>query len=432
MEDIVHSLALIRPGPIQGNMVDPYVERRRGRESVRFLHPLLEPILAKTYGVVLFQEQVIEIAVRVAGFTPGEADRLRRVMTHGRSRTEMDAIGDVFVMRAQAQGLSKESARAIFEQLAGYASYGFSEAHAAAFAQTAYKTAYLSEHEPAALLAALLSEQPMGYYPPWILATEARRRGIAFRPVDVNRSEVGCTVEDGEIRLGFCLVRDLGEAASGHLVAMRPAGGYAGVSDIRARTGLDRNRLEQLVRSGALDAVSPNRRAALLECGAPLRQLRLSLPGEGGGEVADFPEPERHQMEVEVLGFEWRPSVWQNLRPELARRGYISSADWSRKPHGAWIRCVGWPFRPHRPPTRSGRPAAFFSLVDESGLVDCAIFGRTYESQAGVLFTRPLPPLEVAGTVTVRGDGRELVARRVRPWLGFPASERYDRSRLPG
>lgn len=435
MEDIVHSLALIRPGPIQGNMVDPFVERRRGRAPITFLHPLLEPILAKTYGVVLFQEQVIEIAVRVAGFTPGEADRLRRVMTHGRSLAEMEAIGDLFVTRARTQGIAAEASRAIFEQLAGYASYGFSEAHAAAFAQTAYKTAYLAQHEPAALLAALLSEQPMGYYPPWILATEARRRGIAFLPADVNRSDVGCTVESGQIRIGLSLVRDMGEDAALRVVSRRPPEGYGTVSDIRARTGIERNRLEQLVRSGALDGICRNRRQTLLECGAPLGQLRLSLqsvmPGAADDEL-DFPEQERHQMEVEVLGFEWRPSVWQALRPRLKRLGYRSSATVREEAHGARVRCVGWPFRPHRPPTRSGRPAAFFSLVDEEGLMDCAIFGRTYETQAGVLFTRPLPPMEVEGTVSVRGEGRELVVRRVRPWLGFPGAERYDRSRLPG
>jgi error-prone DNA polymerase len=204
---------------------------------------------------------------------------------------------------------------------------------------------------------------------------------------------------------------------------------------VRARTGLDRNRLEQLVRSGAMDTLEPHRRRALFACGTPLGQLRLTLGREVGGQdddLGDVSEQERHQMEVEVLGFEWRPSVWQRFRPRLRRLGYAGSAEVRTARAGQRVRCVGWPFRPHRPPTRSGRPAAFFSLVDEEGLVDCVIFGTTYERQGGVLFTRPVPPLEVEGTVTVRGEGREVVVRRVRPWLGFPAAERYDRSRLPG
>lgn len=422
LEDLVHSVALIRPGPIQGNMVDPYVRRRRGEEAVAYLHPQLEPILAKTYGVVLFQEQVIEIAVRVAGFAPGEADRLRRVMTHGRSRAEMAAIGEEFVARARGRGMEEATARAIFDMLAGYASYGFSEAHAAAFGQTAYVTAFLLEHEPAASFAALLSEQPMGYYPPWVLANEAKRRGLAFLPPDVNRSEVACTVEEGRIRLGLALVAGVGEDRARRIVERRPPGGYASLADVRVVGGVDRASLEQLVRAGALDALGGSRRRMLAECALPLHQMRL-----GGGawereQEEDFSEAERRQMEVEVLGMEWRPSAWGPLRPALRRAGYTSSAELAAVPTGARVRCVGWPFRPHRPPTRSGRPAAFFSLVDEGGLVDCVCFAPAYRAYGALLFRRPLPPLEVEGRVEVRGEGREVIVDRVRPWPGALAS----------
>ena len=419
LEDIVHSVALIRPGPIQGNMVDPYVRRRRGEEAVGYLHPLLEPILAKTYGVVLFQEQVIEIAVRVAGFAPGEADRLRRVMTHGRSRAEMAAIGEQFTERAVGRGIERGTAEAIFEMLAGYASYGFSEAHAAAFGQTAYTSAFLIEHEPVASFAALLSEQPMGYYPPWVLANEAKRRGIAFLPPDVNLSEVASTVEGGKIRLGLGLVADVGEERAGRLVDRRPPDGYRSLVDVRARTNLDRLALEQLVRAGALDPIGSSRRRMLLECGLPLRQARLGGDMfDDGGDAADFGEAERRQMEVEVLAMEWRPSAWIPLRPTLRRAGYASSAEVAELASGRRVRAVGWPFRPHRPPTRSGRPAAFFSLVDEAGMVDCVAFARAYETYGGVLFRRPLPPLEVEGKVEVRGHAREVIVSCVRPWPG--------------
>jgi len=418
IEDLIHSVALIRPGPIQGNMVDPYVRRRRGEEAVTYLHPLLEPILGKTYGVVLFQEQVIEIAVRVARFTPGEADRLRRVMTHGRSRAEMAAIGERFVERAREQGLEEATARSIFDMLAGYASYGFPEAHAAAFGQTAYTTAFLVEHEPAAAFAALLSEQPMGYYPPWILATEVKRLGIAFRPPDVNASQALCTVEEGEIRIGLALVADVGEARALRVVERRPPGGYRSVADVRLRTGLDRTCLEQLVRAGAFDRLDASRRRMLAECTLPLGQARLSVPSLDAGLANDFGEAERQQMEVEVLSFEWRPSAWIPLRPALRKAGYRSSAEIAAMSSGTRVRCVGWPFRPHRPPTRSGRPTAFFSIVDEDGLIDCICFTRTYQAYGSVLFRRPLPPLEVVGKIEVRGQGREVIVERVQPWDG--------------
>ena len=165
-EDIVASVALIRPGPIKGNMVDPFIARRRGREEVTYIHPQTGKILAPTYGVVLYQEQVIEIATEIAGFTPGEADRLRKVMTKFRSQTEMESIGREFIQKALTQGVDEETAEVIFSYIVGYAGYGFCEAHAAAFADTAYRTAYLLEHHPAHFYAALLNAQPMGFYPP--------------------------------------------------------------------------------------------------------------------------------------------------------------------------------------------------------------------------------------------------------------------------
>ncbi|HLS88010.1 MAG TPA: DNA polymerase III subunit alpha, partial [Sphingobacteriaceae bacterium] len=209
LEDIVASVAVIRPGPIKGNMVEPLLARRRGEQPITYLHPSLEPILSKTWGVVLFQEQVIEIATAVAGFSPGEADRLRRVMSHARSRAEMEDIGRLFVAGARRRGIKEEVAREIFSYIQGYASYGFCEAHAAAFATTAYKTAYLLRHYPAEFFAALLSHQPMGYYPPNTLALEARRRGVRLLPVDINASDAPFTVEEGAIRIGLQQVKGM-------------------------------------------------------------------------------------------------------------------------------------------------------------------------------------------------------------------------------
>ncbi|MEW6547057.1 MAG: DNA polymerase III subunit alpha [Bacillota bacterium] len=314
-EDLVASVALIRPGPIKGNMVEPFIARRQGKEPAQYLHPALRPILEKTYGVVLFQEQVIEIATAVAGFTPGEADRLRRVMTHARSQREMEEIGRHFVEKARARGVSEEVARAIFAQIAGYASYGFCEAHAAAFADIAYRTAYLVRHYPAEFYAAILTLQPMGYYPPETVVVEARRRGIAVLPPDINRSADRFTVEvadgpphtDGRpaIRTSLRAVKGMPEKGVEAILAVRRQGGpFVSLADFCRRLacppdastaagwlacppdarpglrGLDQDVIENLILCGAFDSLHPNRRLLMWQLPAVLRECRSDLlPG---------------------------------------------------------------------------------------------------------------------------------------------------------
>ncbi|MGE5585987.1 MAG: DNA polymerase III subunit alpha [Bacillota bacterium] len=272
MEDIVASVALIRPGPVQGNMVEPFVARRRGLEDVTYAHPGLERILKKTYGVVLYQEQVIEIATAIAGFTPGESDRLRKVMTHYRSRAEMDEIGKEFVRKAMEHGAPREVAETVLSYIVAYAGYGFCEAHAAAFADTAYKTSYLLRHFPAEFYAAILNNQPMGFYPPNTICVEARRRGVRILPVDINRSAERFTVEDGAIRVGLLRVRGMSEETAARIVASRGPLGYASVEDFFARVPVDRDLLENLMLCGAFDSLCPNRRAALWKIARQLQR----------------------------------------------------------------------------------------------------------------------------------------------------------------
>ncbi|MBC7347014.1 MAG: DNA polymerase III subunit alpha, partial [Clostridia bacterium] len=257
IEDLVASLALIRPGPIKGNMVDPFVARRRGEEPVSYLHPKLKPILEKTYGVVLFQEQVIAIATELAGFTPGEADKLRRLMTHARSHGEMRAVGEEFVRRAAARGIAAETARAVFACLEGYASYGFCEAHAAAFAITSYWTAYLAAHHPAPFFAALLNNQPMGYYAPATLVNEARHRGIRFLPPDINASGERFTLEEGGLRVPLSRVKGMGAGTLAAILRERARAPFASLADFYQMTRVDRDLLENLVRCGAFDRLHP-------------------------------------------------------------------------------------------------------------------------------------------------------------------------------
>ncbi|MBE3589226.1 MAG: DNA polymerase III subunit alpha [Firmicutes bacterium] len=453
-EDIVASVAIIRPGPIKGNMVEPYIRRRRGEEPVRYLHPALEPILRKTYGVVLFQEQVIDIAHAVAGFTPGEADRLRRTMSHARSQEEMAEIGRLFVRKAAARGVPEETAAAIFQCLAGYASYGFNEAHAAAFADTAYRTAYLVRHHPAAFFAGILSSQPMGYYPLHTVVADARARGVEVRPPDVRSSLPECTVEDGgtAIRLGLALLAGLSRRTQERIAMARAERPYAGVLDFLARAAPSRDEAEALALSGALDGLVQGRRRALLwalpeayrrlEARAALpieeaaRAAGAAAAGTAGNaaagtavaaaaEVGDPPDllpalpeftpEERVVHEWRCLGFALTAHPMAFWRERLRRRGFLTSREAAQAAAGSRVRVAGLPVRPHRPPTRSGRIVVYVSLEDEFGLTDVVILEELYQREGGVLFGERLPPVAVEGVVERRGRGVQVRAERVAP-----------------
>ena len=440
IEDIVASVALIRPGPIKGNMVEPFLARRKGLQDVPPLHPALERILKKTYGVVLFQEQVIEIATAVAGFTPGEADRLRRAMTHFRSQQEMESIGQLFVERALERGVSPELARTIFSYIVAYAGYGFCEAHAAAFATTAYKTAYLLRHYPAEFYAALLNNQPMGFYPPHTLVTEARRRGVAVLGPDVNESEADYQVVRGAgpsgapaIRVPLRVLRHLGEAGARALLDERArAGPYRSLEDLCRRVPLPRDALESLIASGALDRLHPNRRALLwalpsvlqaarrgqrAEPDGPDAQGELGLRGQEGPpggqalQLEDFSPFEKLVLELEAMGFSPDKHLLAFLRPSLQRRGILTTQQARRRPRGAWVQVAGLAIRPHRPPTRSGRTVVFLTLEDEEGLLDVTLFEPVYLRYGHVVFTRPA--LVVSGRLERRDGAVSLTASAV-------------------
>lgn len=415
IEDLVASLALIRPGPIRGNMVGPFVARRQGKESVTYLHPSLKPILEKTYGVVLFQEQVIAIASEIAGFTPGEADRLRRLMTHARSLQQMQELGEEFVRRAVARGIDEKTAREIFSCLEGYASYGFCEAHAAAFATTAYWTAYLSAHYPAHFFAALLNNQPMGYYSPATLANEARTRGIRFLPPDINMSGDRFTVEGGAIRVPLTQVKGMRRHTLDTILAARRERPFTSLRDFCLRTRAERDTLENLILCGAFDTLHPNRRALLawlpeILCSSSL-QLSLELGPPPG--IPDFSPEEKYTLEYQVLGLEIERHYMSFWRERLSREGYVTTRELRKTPGGRLVRTAGIPVRPHRPPTKSGRTVVFFSLEDETGLVDVTVFEDVYQKCGHLLFGPEVAPLRVAGRVQRTGAGVTLIAREL-------------------
>jgi error-prone DNA polymerase len=408
-EDIVASLALIRPGPIKGNMVDPFVARRRGQEPVIYLHPLLEPILSKTYGVVLFQEQVIAIATALAGFSAGEADSLRRVMTHARSQSEMERIGEKFRERAIARGISSEVANQIFGQLVGYASYGFNEAHAAAFAETAYRTAYLLEHYPTQFFLGLLNAEPLGYYPVDVLLVEARHRGITILPMDVNRSDKAGSLADARsIRIGFQFLQGITEAEAASLVERRPSGGYRHPMDVVEGVEIRLDMVLRMIQIGAFDEVSPDRQQLLEETRIDNR-LGLRLSSQRYGEQNLYHEI---LMDYRFVGFGQHAQWLSPWRSQLHRQGYMTIAEAKTLPSGKMVRIVGCLIRPHRPPTRSGRLVVFFSLLDETDLLEARLNERRYQQFGQCLFGTVDPVIEVVGRIENRGIDVHTIA----PW----------------
>ncbi|MGE5397166.1 MAG: DNA polymerase III subunit alpha [Chitinophagales bacterium] len=423
MEDIVASVAIIRPGPIKGNMVEPYINRRQGREEVVYLHPELEPILKKTYGVILFQEQVIEIATVIARFSPGEADQLRRVMTHARSQRVMDEIGQTFIKRAVDNGIDQATAEGIFSCITGYASYGFCEAHAAAFATTSFKTAYLLCHYPADFYAAILSNQPMGYYPPHVICNEARRRGIVILSPDINHSGSYFEVEDHNgtraIRISLGCVKGLTRRGLSDIIENRP---FISLDDLAVRTALERNEIENLIMCGALGDFDSNRRSLLSQLPECLQRRRdeeqvlLLGSNKSKDKIPDFSEDEKYAREFAILGIDVRGHIMTRFRAELVKRGFRSSKDLTGLEHGARVKVAGVLLRPHRPPTRSGRITVFLSLEDEFGLTDVTVFEDVYQQFGSLIFSPQTAPLAVEGIIQRRGNGVSVLARRLERW----------------
>lgn len=421
LEDIVASVALIRPGPIKGNMVEPFIARRQGLEPVTYLHPKLQPILEKTYGVVLFQEQVLEIAQAIAGFTPGEADRLRRVMSHVRSRQDMEKIGQEFVEKSVLNGVKREVAKTIFSYMAGYASYGFCEAHAAAFATTAFKTGYLVEHHPAEFFVAVLSQQPMGFYAPNTLCVELGKRGIGILPPDVNKSAADFSVEHGAVRVSLAQVKNMSQEDLVRIISARQEKDYCSLRDFVRRSGVKKDVLESLVLCGACDTLHPNRRQMYWAMQNELQSREkgagpnLSFPFEAERypELPDYSEEEKLRLEYEILGITPRGHFMAFWRERYGFSRVLTSREALKAPDGESVRVGGLVVRPHRPPTKSGKTVVFLSLEDEFGLVDVTMFEDIYQKYGGLLFGGKRPPLAITGTVQRRGQGMSVTAWRL-------------------
>ena len=405
LDDLTVQVALVRPGPIQGKAVHPYIEHReRLRQDPGFVPPVDHPLLAEplqdTLGVVVFQDQVLEVAMALAGFSVGEAEGLRRAMSRKRSEEAIEAYRTRFIAGAIENGVEAELADLVYDKLAGFSGFGFPKSHAAAFGLLAYQSTWLRHHYPSEFLAALLNAQPMGFYPPASLVRDAQRRGVEVRPVDVNRSAVKCTLEDDEVRIGLDYVQSLGEPGAKAVVEERERrGSFAGVRELAQRVELDRSRLEALVASGACDAFGERRQllwelglafrpAAVPGSGGEARQLTLSL--DAAAATPELPEQtpwERMLADYRLTSLSVGTHPMALLRPRLPAE-VVASRDLGRQRHGGRIAVAGLAVARQRPATANG--VVFMLLEDEFGQVNLIVPPPVYQRFRPLVRAEPL------------------------------------------
>jgi len=373
--DLVVEVALIRPGPIQGDMVHPYLRRRNGEEEVTYPHPSLRPILERTLGVPLFQEQGMQVAVAAAGFTPSQADELRRAMGHKRSKEKMDALSERLIVGMVRNGIDETAAARIYQQLAAFADFGFAESHAASFALLVYVSAFLKVYYPPEFYCALLNGQPLGFYSPSTIIYEAQRRDLKILPIDITRSLWDCTIEDGMVRLGFRYAKKLGPAAQEKIEAALVQGPFQSLKDFVFRTELPQSSLEQLAMVGAFDPFGLSRRQALWETLQLAHRGPDELPVEADGRGREL-LPSMEELETLVADFRGMDlSTGRHpmalLRPELERKGVKSSADLRTTGNFQWVTVAGVVVIRQRPGTAKG--FTFLTLEDETGFINIVV-----------------------------------------------------------
>ncbi|MCC6640064.1 MAG: error-prone DNA polymerase [Deltaproteobacteria bacterium] len=403
--DLVVEVAIIRPGPIVGRMVHPYLARRAGREPVTVPHPSLAPILARTLGVPLFQEQLLRIAMTVAGFTGGEAEELRRAMGMKRSAARMAAIERKLRDGMRERGIEGEAQEEIVRGITSFALYGFPESHAASFALLAYASAYLKAHHPAAFLAGLLNAWPMGFYSPASLVKDAQRHGVEVRPIDVARSAWECTLEAASaghapaVRIGLRFVSGLREEAGRTLEAERTRASFASAADLARRVALRRAELDALAALGALASLetpAPTRRAALWQVAALERDAASlfagTTPETGPSPLGEMTPLEETLADYRESGITTGPQILAHLRPRLAARGVVTAEALCRIPNGRSVRLAGHVIVRQRPVAAKG--FCFLTLEDETGTANAVLTPDALRRFRATLQTSPLVEIE--------------------------------------
>jgi error-prone DNA polymerase len=419
--DLVIEVAIVRPGPIQGGMVHPYLRRRQGLDPVDYPSEELRPVFERTLGIPLFQEQVMQLAITAAEYTPGEADQLRRAMAAWKRHGGMGPHHERLVTRMVERGYTMEYAERIFEQIKGFGSYGFPESHAASFALITYVSCWLKCHEPAAFSCALLNSLPMGFYQPPQLVADARRHGIDVRPVDVRYSDWDCTLEPwpGDVarqpalRLGMRLVQGLREDAAVRISVARAQAPFRDLDDLAFRAGLDRATLGQLAEAAALRGLSGHRHRARWSTAGTEKQLPLFAGTQGVAESRiAIPPPstvENTRADYASTGLTLGTHPVALIRRQLSQRRYRRSTELAALPNGRNARFAGIVILRQRPQTASG--VTFLTLEDESGMVNVVVWQQVAERQRRVFLESQL--LAVEGRMESADGSQHLIATRL-------------------
>ena len=411
--DLVIEVAIVRPGPIQGGMVHPYLRRRQGLEPVSYPSAAVRAVLERTLGVPIFQEQVMQLAIAAAGFTPGEADQLRRSMAAWKKKGGLEHFRDRLHEGMAERGYTYEFAEQIYQQICGFGEYGFPESHSASFALLAYVSCWLKHYEPAAFLAGMLNSQPLGFYSPSQLVQDARRHGVEVLPVDVMASDWECTLPSrNTVRLGLNRVSGLSHAAGERIVLARSGRPCASLEELARRAQLNTRDLKQLADANALAPLAGHRRNAhWLAAGvqaqpellqqAPIHetQPQLFAPSEGQDIVADY----------QSVGLTLGRHPLALLRPKLKRMKIVTAEALAQMSNGERTRAAGIVTCRQRPGTASG--VVFVTLEDETGYINVVVWKHIVERQRRELLSSRL--MAVEGEVQTESGVVHLIARRL-------------------
>jgi error-prone DNA polymerase len=427
--DLVIEVSIVRPGPITGGMVHPYLRRRNGEETVVYPHPSLEPVLKKTLGVPLFQEQVMKVAMVAADYTPGEADQLRRDMAAWRRAGRIERHRARLVSRMAQKGIAREFAEQVFEQIRGFGEYGFPESHAASFALISYATAWIRRHYPAEFFCGLLNAQPMGFYTPATIVEDAKRAGVAVRPVDITASDWECTLEAMEtqdsrkedvrhgqvrfaVRMGLRFVKGVRENDFERVAAARAEGPFTSLADFVRRTRLDVGTLKRLAEAGAFTAFHISRREALWQVGGLVKDRDDSLQTPRKARNLDLKTLSR----PEIIGWDYRSAGHSThghplgpLRKRLQAMGLPTAMQLSGMKDGKEVRYAGMVICRQRPGTAGG--VVFMTLEDETGFANLVVWKDVFERHEVIAKTAHF--LGVTGRVQNQKGVIHLVARRL-------------------
>lgn len=382
--DLVVEVGIVRPGPIQGGMVHPYLRRRTGEEEVTYPHPSLRPILERTLGVPLFQEQVMQLAITGAGYDPGEADQLRRDMAAWRKNGQLDKHRLKLLNGFVERGISEDFAHRMFRQIQGFGEYGFPESHAASFAILVYTSAWIKVHHPAAFACALINAQPMGFYSPSSIVRDAQKHGVEVRPIRVEHAQWDCTLEatasGPALRLGFRLVKGVSEAGIESLVAARTTAPLSGVDDVVRRTRLRRDEVERLAEAGAFEGLSAGRREAMWRVRAPRETGLFGATDIEPHRRAGLPAlSAREQLSLDygTTGISIHDHPMRHLRSRLKRRRVRRSEEQTGFHKGQRVTVAGVVLTRQRPATASG--VVFLTLEDETGTFNLVLYNHVFE-----------------------------------------------------